>query len=65
MVISEEELVGRKVWDATGLIVSPGFIDIHSHVSGQDYAGLYPHAGDNTTVGGNCGGSPVDLGKFF
>ena len=40
VVISEEELVGKKVWDAEGLIVAPGFIDIHSHVSGQDYAGL-------------------------
>ena len=66
VVISEEELVGRKVWDATGLIVSPGFIDIHSHVSGQDYAGLLSaRQGITTTVGGNCGGSPVDLGKFF
>ncbi len=66
VTISEEELIGKEVWDAQGMIVSPGFIDIHSHVSGQDYAGLLSaRQGITTTVGGNCGASPLNLCEFF
>jgi N-acyl-D-aspartate/D-glutamate deacylase len=32
--IAREPLEGRRVLDATGLVVAPGFIDLHSH--GQD-----------------------------
>src|SRR5215203_5610656 len=32
--ISEEPLSGRETVDASGLVVAPGFIDMHSH--GQD-----------------------------
>jgi N-acyl-D-aspartate/D-glutamate deacylase len=51
-----------QVLDATGRIVSPGFIDIHSHT---DTNLLQCPAGDSklyqgvtTEVGGTCGGSP-------
>ena len=64
--ISEAPLASEQVWDAAGLVVSPGFIDIHSHVSGQEYSGLLSaRQGITTTVGGNCGGSPLCLASFF
>jgi len=55
----------NKVLDASGLVVSPGFIDIHSH---SDWSILrYPtadsraHQGVTTEVGGNCGSSMAPL----
>ena len=34
VAISEEPLEGEKTIDARGLVVAPGFIDLHAH--GQD-----------------------------
>jgi N-acyl-D-amino-acid deacylase len=56
---------GRRVIDATGLHVAPGFIDIHTHSDGDIL--LYPTAdsrvrqGVTTEVTGNCGGSSAPL----
>jgi N-acyl-D-amino-acid deacylase len=55
--------------DASGLVVCPGFIDVHSHAE----EGLLERPdnhnnilqGITTFVGGNCGDSPIDLEKFF
>jgi N-acyl-D-amino-acid deacylase len=58
----------RAEIDATGLIVAPGFIDVHTHA---DEIGEMPRAenfvrmGVTTIVAGNCGGSRVDVAKFF
>jgi N-acyl-D-aspartate/D-glutamate deacylase len=60
---------GKSVIDASGKIVSPGFIDIHSHGERQILMDRAAHnlitQGATTIVGGNCGGSPLDLEKFF
>ena len=56
---------GRRVLDASGLHVSPGFIDIHSHSDGTIFA--YPTAdsrayqGVTTEVTGQCGFSAAPL----
>ena len=64
--ITRGELVGRKTINAAGLIVCPGFIDIHGHVDGEDYCGeLSVRQGVTTTIGGNCGLSPIDMNAFF
>ncbi|MGC8610854.1 MAG: N-acyl-D-amino-acid deacylase family protein [Thermoplasmata archaeon] len=58
---------GESLIDAKGKIVSPGFIDIHSHSDLS--AMLYPTAdskvlqGVTTEVVGNCGSSPAPVKK--
>jgi len=54
-----------QVIDATGLIIAPGFIDIHTHT---DTELLVNPTGDSkilqgitTEVGGNCGSSPFPI----
>ncbi len=64
--LSETPLQGKKIIDAAGCYVSPGFIDVHGHIDGVVYpAELSACQGVTTTVGGNCGCSPADLGRFF
>jgi len=65
-IITTEEIHGTLEIDATGLIVSPGFIDIHGHVDGHiPCACLSVLQGVTTTVGGNCGIGPLKLKEFF
>jgi len=58
----------RTEIDAKGLIVAPGFIDVHTHA---DELATIPEAenflrmGVTTIVAGNCGGSPVDIARAF
>lgn len=60
---------GKTELDATGLIVAPGFIDVHTHIEGNDM--LVPTApnfimdGVTSVVTGNCGGSNVDIANYF
>lgn len=64
--ISENVLPAKRVIDAGGLCVCPGFIDVHGHLDGYNYgAQLSLRQGITTTVGGNCGLSPDDFGAFF
>lgn len=64
----------KKVINANGLIVSPGFIDIHMHeevlgsnMDGDDYdiANNMLQMGVTTAVGGNCGNNRQDINNFF
>lgn len=65
-IITDKDIKGKEEIDARNKIVCPGFIDIHAHIDGDiGCARLSLVQGVTTTVGGNCGGGPVDLKKFF
>ncbi|WP_197284982.1 N-acyl-D-amino-acid deacylase family protein [Sciscionella sediminilitoris] len=52
----------RTVLDCSGLVLAPGFIDLHSHadftIAGHPGAESYVRQGVTTIVTGNCGSSP-------
>jgi len=59
---------GKTEIDAKGLIVAPGFIDIHTHaddVAQMPQAENFVRMGVTTIVAGNCGASTLDIAKFF
>ncbi|MEQ1797025.1 MAG: D-aminoacylase [Lacibacter sp.] len=59
----------NKIIDAKGLIVAPGFIDVHGHIESGIFerptADNYIYDGVTTVITGNCGGSADDLHQFF
>lgn len=58
----------RKI-DATGMVVAPGFIDIHTHarrgIFEDPTAQNYIRQGVTTLIEGNDGSSPLPLAPFF
>ncbi|WP_329522200.1 N-acyl-D-amino-acid deacylase family protein [Spirillospora sp. NBC_01491] len=54
-----------EVLDASGLVVAPGFIDLHSHadfsVQAHPAADTAVYQGVTTLLGGNCGFSPFPV----
>jgi N-acyl-D-aspartate/D-glutamate deacylase len=65
-------VVGQpRVIDGTGLVVTPGFIDLHTHCdnslqsSGTRDNRNYLMQGVTTVVTGNCGSGPYDVAAYF
>lgn len=57
------------VIDGQGLVLAPGFIDIHTHTEDYFYSGADMSAflsqGVTAQVGGNCGRSPQGIGGYL
>jgi N-acyl-D-amino-acid deacylase len=58
-----------KTVDATGLVIAPGFIDVHTHIEGDEAktptADNFIYDGVTTVIAGNCGASNIDIGKYL
>lgn len=63
------DLRAVKSIDAKGLIVAPGFIDVHGHIEdgvvGTPTAENYILDGVTTVITGNCGGSEEDIRGYL
>ena len=67
--LADGEFTAGETIDANGMVVAPGFIDVHTHAD----EGLYerPEAenfvrdGVTTIITGNCGASVGDVGEYF
>jgi N-acyl-D-amino-acid deacylase len=64
-----EGITGEREIDVTGLVVAPGFIDVHTHADTDLYklpqAENFIRDGVTTIVTGNCGGSVRDVAEYF
>ena len=61
--ISSQPLRGRQTVDVTGLVVGPGFIDLHAH--GQDSVSSRLQARDGVTTALELEGGDSDLDRWY
>ncbi|MBG9376263.1 D-aminoacylase [Panacibacter sp. DH6] len=58
-----------NIIDATGLIIAPGFIDVHTHIEDDEVknptANNFIRDGVTTVITGNCGSSHVNTGAYL
>lgn len=74
--VSEVELSGDKTIEASGMLVSPGFVDLHMHEDElkkeegktyieEDIFKSMTLMGVTTCIGGNCGIGMTDMGGYL
>ena len=63
------DILASKTIDAKRMIVCPGFIDVHTHIEGDEIktptADNFIHDGVTTVITGNCGSSNRDIKKYL
>lgn len=64
-----DQVKAKTIIEAEGLVVAPGFIDIHTHAD-RDLLTIpgcenYISQGVTTLIGGNCGGHEFPLAEFL
>lgn len=66
---SIDPALAAKVLDASNLIVTPGFIDVHTHIENDAFttptADNFVRQGVTSVITGNCGGSVTDVSGYF
>lgn len=59
----------NRIIDAKNKIIAPGFIDVHTHIEGDEVknptADNFIYDGVTTVVTGNCGSSRTDIGEYL
>ena len=63
------QVSAKRIIDAKGLVVAPGFIDVHAHIESAGVAtptaNNFIYDGVTSVVTGNCGSSNLDIGRYF
>jgi N-acyl-D-amino-acid deacylase len=58
-----------RILNANGMVVCPGFIDVHTHIEDEEFklptADNFIYDGVTSVITGNCGLSNVNLGLYF
>ena len=59
----------KRVIDVQNKVIAPGFIDVHTHIEGDEKASPkaenFIHDGVTSIITGNCGLSHTDIGKYY
>jgi N-acyl-D-amino-acid deacylase len=68
-IVAPGKGTAQKVIDAKDMVASPGFIDVHMHLDGNEFrnpqATNFIYDGVTSVITGNCGSSKVDIKAYL